>query len=336
MEKPKIILIGCGGHSVENLIPSLVAISNVEVSTICDIHDRSLSKANLWFPKAKKVNKQTYDYSDLKGHSAVVVVGPPQLHNQVSRMSIELGIPIFVEKPPTINTEELNELVNLASDNRVITCVGHNLRHSDAAIEFQNIVQKKEFGKPVAMEMRYMASKPRGVRWGLKSPIRSFLLSHANHAIDLMIYQMGKIENTVAARVWPDVEGGVAITVQFIFESGAVGNLLASSYAPYFDVNVSVLSDTGCIAQMNGLRDVNVTGKKALKKRWHLQWKPRTLETGYKFSGYQRELEIFLKAVSSPQMFSSKVHPTFADELEIYKAMDAIEKSIETNFNMTQ
>ena len=128
-----------------------------------------------------------------------------------------------------------------------------------------------------------------------------------------------------------DVNGGVAITAQFIFESGAVGNLLASSYAPYFQVSSSVLSDKGCIAEMNGLHEVVMTGDPDLDKRWYKQWKPRTLETGFRFAGYQTELEVFFSAIEAASNNLNLVHPSFQDEVEIYHAMDAIEKSINDN-----
>jgi predicted dehydrogenase len=326
-----VILIGCGEHSLEVLIPSLAAIPSVNVITLCDIDPGNLKKAQVWFPSAQQISKDKYSSDDLSGHSAVVVAGPPQLHEEISELAIPLKIPIFVEKPPTLYSDGLEKLAAMAIENQVVTCVGHNLRHSDAAHEFQRTIRHKDFGKPVAMEMRYMASKPRGTRWGLTSPLRSFLLSHANHAIDLMIYQMGKIKHTVAARVWPDVNGGVAITVQFIFESGAVGNLLASSYAPYFQVNTSVLSDKGCVAEMNGLREVVTTGEKDLDKRWHKLWSPRMLETGFRFAGYQTELEVFLHAIEAASNNLNLVHPSFQDEVEIYQAIDAIEKSINDN-----
>lgn len=331
MKKSSVILIGCGEHSLENLIPSLAAISSVNVVTICDIDQKNLSKSEIWFPAAKKISKKKYSLDDLKGHDAVIVAGPPQLHEEISELAILQKIPVFVEKPPTPYSMGLEKLAKMATENQVVTCVGHNLRHSDAAREFQRVISKKSFGKPVAMEMRYMASKPRGTRWGLTSPLRSFLLSHANHAIDLMIYQMGKIKYTVAARVWPDINGGVAITVQFIFESGAVGNLLASSYAPYFQVSSSVLSDKGCVAEMNGLKEVVITGETDLEKRWHKQWRSRTLETGFRFAGYQTELETFFAAINSASNNLNLVHPSFQDEVEIYHAIDAIEKSINDN-----
>ena len=320
----KILLVGCGEHSLENLIPSLASIPNAQVVAVCDPEPMAQAAAARWFPSAAKHGE--YSAALLLDATAVVAAATPQVHERVARDCVVAGKPIFLEKPPTITTAALSELAVEAERKAIVTCVGHNLRHSDAALQMQNIVFGHGFGKPIAMEMRYMASKPRGVRWGLDSPLRSFLLSHANHAIDLMIYQMGAIDQTVAARAWPDVGGGVAIAAQFVFKSGAIGNLLASSYAPHFTVSASILSDAGIYVEMNGLSEVNTFGAPESGKRWGKMWRPRTLETGYRYAGYQTELERFILAIETKS--PGRVHPSFSDEVAIYEAMDKIEQSI--------
>jgi predicted dehydrogenase len=142
-----------------------------------------------------------------------------------------------------------------------------------------------------------------------------------------MIYQMGDIQRVVAARAHPDVAEGIAITAQFTFKSGAVGNLIATSYAPHFTLSASVVSDKGCVATMEGLHQVRVYDQHPMGKRWGSDWSPRTLETGFRFAGYMTELEQFFIAIgnnSGPR----EVHPSFSDEVEIYRAIDEIEQSI--------
>lgn len=323
----KVLVVGCGEHSSENLIPSLLNIDSVEVTGLCDPDPVALEAAGRLFPSANRSTQQELGAADLTPYDAVLVAAPPLVHEHVARLAIAELKPVFVEKPPAIFTHELADLAARAEARGVITCVGHNLRHSDAAIQFRNAVKEPDFGRPVAMEMRYLASKPRGVRWGLTSPLRSFLLSHANHAIDLMIHQMGALKEVVAARASPDIDGGIALTAQFIFASGAVGSLLATSYAPHFMVSASVISDSGAVATMDDLREVQVLGKHPMGKRWSGNWRPRTLETGYYAAGYQTELERFFIAIANAT--PETVHPSFADEVEIYYAMDAIETAIE-------
>lgn len=325
--KLKVLLVGCGEHSAENLIPSLMAIELAEVAAISDPSADALQKAARWFPTASMIQKDNLTSEDIADYDAIVVAAPPQIHVHTARLALAQQKPVFVEKPPAISTLELEKLATTARQGGIITCVGHNLRHSEAAIRFRNAIKATDFGRPVAMEMRYLASKPRGTRWGLKSPLRSFLLSHANHAIDLMIYQMGSLREVVAARAHPDVEGGIAIAAQFIFSSGAVGTLLATSYAPHFKVSATVVSNSGAVASMNGLHEVIVDGRNQSGKRWADTWGSRTLETGFRFAGYQTELEKFFSAIANNTPDSAQ--PSFDDELAVYSAMDDIEAYIE-------
>lgn len=321
----KVLLVGCGEHATENLIPSLAQIPQIEVVAASDPNASALRSAGRWFVGADLYTSEKVALERIYDVDAVVVAATPQVHYKFAKAALELGKPIFLEKPPTVTTGELRELSAKANEASLVTCVGHNLRHTEAAIEFRDAVSSPAFGNPVAMEMRYFASKPRGKRWSLESALRSFLLSHANHAIDLMIYQMGPIRQVVAARAWPDVHGGIAITVQFIFESGAIGNLIATSYAPHFNVAASVLSNSGSVAEMHNLYDVRHT-RRDMGKRHYQGWLPRTLETGYRFAGYQTELERFFIAIQNNR--PEDVHPSFSEEVAIYEAMDQIESSI--------
>jgi predicted dehydrogenase len=325
--KMKVLLVGCGEHSTENLIPSLMGISTIDVVGLADSSIDAMERANRWFPNARQLHQGALGAGDVASFDAIVVAAPPKVHEHVARLAIENLKPIFVEKPPAVLTRDLQEMAHAARERGIVTCVGHNLRHSDAAIQFRNAILAPEFGRPVAMEMRYLASKPRGTRWGLQSPLRSFLLSHANHAIDLMIHQMGELKEVVAARAWPDVDGGIAIAAQFIFCSGAVGKLLATSYAPFFNVLATVISDSGSIATMGGLHDVQILHDHEMGKRWGSAWRPRTLESGYRFAGYQTELERFFTAITNRS--PDAVHPSFGDEVAIYEAMDSIESYVE-------
>jgi len=323
----KVLMVGCGEHASENLIPSLAGIPAITVSGLCDNDRNALEAAGRWFPNAAKLCRETLSEIDVAPFDAVIVAATPQVHEHVARIALGLAKPIFVEKPPAVLTQQLIELAALARTNKTITCVGHNLRHSDAAIQFRNAIASPGFGNAVAMEMRYLASKPRGTRWGLGSALRSFLLSHANHAIDLMIYQMGPIRQVVAARAWPELEGGIAITVQFVFDSGAVGNLIATSYAPHFTISATVVSDAGSVVTMQGLHEVEVYRDNPMGRRWGSVWRPRTLEAGFRFAGYQTELERFFAAIENNM--PTTVHPSLEDEVAIYRAMDAIEGAIE-------
>ena len=124
----KILLVGCGEHSLENLIPSLASIPNAQVVAVCDPEPMAQAAAARWFPSAAKHGE--YSAALLLNATAVVVAATPQVHERVARDCIAAGKPIFLEKPPTITTAALTELAIEAERKAIVTCVGHNLRHS--------------------------------------------------------------------------------------------------------------------------------------------------------------------------------------------------------------
>lgn len=331
----RIAIIGCGEHSSENLVPALAQMPNVTVKAVCDLDEQHAANAAKRFaPCDVEVDWKKVVFR--KDIDAIVVAATPQIHFQASLEALSRGIHVFVEKPPTTNSPDLRKLSEIAVKSRLVTCVGHNLRHSTAAIEMQSVISGKydsavedaTFGLPIAMEMRYDASKPRGDRWGLNSPLRSFLLSHANHAIDFMIYQMGPIRRVNAALATVSAESdGVALSVQFKFESGAVGNLLATSCVPHFSISGSVISNTNRKVQLNSLHEVIAHGIGRDEKRWGRCWTTRSLLTGYESAGYLTELDCFVSAAieNNPNL----CHPSFSDEVAVYDAIDQIESKIQ-------
>jgi len=326
-------VIGCGEHSQENLIPSLALQERVNILATCDIDKGAAASAARHFADCK-VETSYHAIFEIEGLDAIIVAATPTVHYAVARIALENNLHVFVEKPPTSTRDQLLELADLADERNLVTCVGHNLRHATAAIELQALLNSgpgsveqygEVFGNPVAMEMRYFASKPKGDRWDLNSPVRSFLLSHANHAIDFMIYQMGPI-NKVNAVIASENVNGIALSVQFSFQRGAIGNLLATSYAPSFTISGTIVSNLNRIAQLNSLHEVVAYGIGDDKKRWGRCWTSKTLLTGYEAAGYSNELGQFIRAALAKK--PDQCHPSFRDEIAVYAAIDDIERML--------
>ena len=213
-------------------------------------------------------------------------------------------------------------LAQLAADTGLPTMVGHNLRHTEAARELYRIVADELFGQALAMEMRYFTSKPRGDRWGLRNVVRSFLLSHVTHALDVMIHLMGPVGRVEAARA-ATCRDTITVSAQLSFGEGRMGNLLTTTAAPHFDFSASVIGSNNRIARIEGTREVSLVGAASDRKRWSRHWVDRTLSTGYASAGYEAELALFLTAVRSRRPKCAR--PSFADEVAVYDALDMIE-----------
>jgi predicted dehydrogenase len=254
---------------------------------------------------------------------AVIVAAPPQVHCEVAAMALKAGIHVFVEKPPTVTTEELRRLASLAAGSRLVTGVGHNLRHATASAQMQHVLRDPAFGRPVFMAIEYLASKPLGDRWGLRSPFRSFLLSHAVHALDLLVFQLGPVDSVNASSA-SGADGRMTLAVQLRFKGGAIGTVLATTCAPHFAVSMMAVGDRATVVRMGGLHEMHMIGFPGTGKHWGTCWTERTLDSGFGHAGYQQELDQFVGAVRGRMTMS----PSFADEIAVYELMDEIERRV--------
>jgi predicted dehydrogenase len=324
----RVGVVGCGEHASENLLPSLWMSPYADVVGVCDLDMRVAAAAAKKFPSAKAYD-DFHALLDSGSVEAIIAAAPPQVHAEVAKESLMRGIHVFVEKPPTVTTEELSKLALLARQAGLVTGVGHNLRHALASRQLQRLIANKLFGLPICMDMRYFASKPLGDRWGLNSVLRSFLLSHANHALDLMVFQFGPAAS-VSAIATPGPQGSIAMASQIAFKSGAVGNLLLTTCAPHFSLSLTIVGERRTIAQMDRLSGLVEYGLAEDEKRWGRCWVDRTLDTGYEHAGYQHELDLFLNAVRG----QGQMQPSFEDELAVYELMDEIERQVSSSVEL--
>lgn len=316
-------VIGCGPHSAENLLPSLWSIPWVQVIALCDIDQRFLEREANRFPSARCFT-DFRELLDTSAVEAVVVAAPPQVHVEVAEAALTRGKHIFVEKPPALTTEQLRLLAAMAEAGGIVTAVGHNLRYATAIQQVTQRMSGESFGEPVGVDLRYCASKPRGDRWSLNNPLHSFLLSHVNHAVDLMIHLLGEVV-TVENHHVVDASGGVTLAATLAFACGAIGNLLITNCSPHFTLDLLMIGSGKQLIQVDALRSVELFGLPDDEQRLGRSWVPRTLETGFRQAGYQGELEAWTQAAMGHSC--SSMVPTFEDELQVYAVLDHMKRS---------
>jgi predicted dehydrogenase len=251
---------------------------------------------------------------------ALMVVGPPQVNVSVAREALSRDIHVFAEKPPAVTTEELQQLADLAHAKQRTTIVGHNLRYAEACTTLRELLGTEQI---LNLEVRYMASGPCGDRWALGSPVRSMLLSHGIHVVDLVLWMMGRPVN-VRASVARGTRGGMVISAHIGFEGDRLASIVFGNVAPTFFIDVWATTHGGTTAHMDSLRQVSYVGGSLRGKRWSEVWRPRTLAAGHLSAGYAGVVEAFFQAVRG----ANRAVPSFSDELATYAVIDEIERGI--------
>lgn len=320
----EVAVVGCGEHMQATLGPALRATAGFRPVAACDL-DAARARAVADLIGAPAVCASVDELFDRVRPAAVVVAGPPALHVEVAERALESDVHLLVEKPAAAAVEQVRELASRARRSSTVTLVGHNLRHSAAWSVVTSLAADPAFGRPTLLDITYLASGPRGPRWHLNSGLRSFLLTHATHPVDLAISLFGAPVD-VAARVQRIADDGLIVTAQLFFPHGQAATILAGTAAPSLMLSASLLGDASQVIEMHGLHRVTSTLCAAVGDgafRPSTEWRIRTLDNGATTAGYHSELAAFRNAIVT----GAPVSPSLGDAVATYEALEAIERA---------
>jgi len=122
---------------------------------------------------------------------AVYVSVPPFAHGGPEFDLLERGLPFFVEKPVALDLETALHIAQRVRDTEALTCVGYQLRYTNAALGTRAFLADKTIGLALG---RYHCGTGRGTGW-----LREFaqsggqIVEQATHTIDMMRFLCGEI-----------------------------------------------------------------------------------------------------------------------------------------------
>ena len=139
--------IGVGNMGASDL-ESIASHPMVEVTALCDVDSNYLAAAQKLYPEAKVFT----DYRrlfDQMGSSidAVIVSTPDHTHAPASIMAMNMGKPVYCQKPLTHHVSEARAVRKLAKDNNLITQMGIQCHSSDEYRKAVMLIQSGIIGK---------------------------------------------------------------------------------------------------------------------------------------------------------------------------------------------
>jgi myo-inositol 2-dehydrogenase/D-chiro-inositol 1-dehydrogenase len=319
-----VAVVGCGEHMCATLGPALRATAGLSAVAACDLDPRRAQVA-AELVGAKAAYTSLDELLAAERLAAIVAAGPPGLHAEVVERALERGISVFVEKPAAADADTVRELAHSARGSPATTLVGHNLRHSAAWSVVRSLAAEPAFGRATAAQLTYLASRPRGPRWGLDSGLRSFLLTHAIHPVDLAVSLFGApVEVEARAQAIP--ADGLIVTAQLTFAGGEVATVVAGTAAPSLKLGATLIGGGSHIVEMHGLHRVTSTlgaaaGDSAFRPS--TEWRVRTLDSGLATAGYHSELAAFRSAIAT----GAPASPSLSEVVPTYDALEAIEQA---------
>ena len=129
--------IGVGGMGGADL-KSISSHSKVEVTALCDVDSKALAAAQKLHPKAKTYKDYRKLFEEMgSAIDAVVISTPDHTHAPASIMAMEMGKPVYCQKPLTHHVSEARAVRKLAEEKNLVTQMGiqiHSFKEYRAAV----------------------------------------------------------------------------------------------------------------------------------------------------------------------------------------------------------
>lgn len=193
---------------------------------------------------------------------AVTIVAPTAYHYDLTRLFLENGVHVLVEKPITVRSQEGRELDKMAQERGLILQVGHLERFNPAVLKLQELVRK-----PVSLEFHRLS--PRTAR-NLDVSISWDLMIHD---LDILLSLLGEdIVDIQASGVSVYSKFEDIASVQLRSQSGVMAHLVASRNSAERSRGVKVTEADGrviwvdFIAQSVSVATIDDEGKAGVPK----------------------------------------------------------------------
>jgi predicted dehydrogenase len=220
----KVAVAGLG-HWGKNLVRNFDDLA--ELVALCDHSPEQREEFAKRYPKARMYE----DFSGLVEDpevEAIVVATPVPTHYALSKQALLAGKHVFVEKPPAMRGEEMEELVALAEERDLTLMPGHLLLYHPAVQKVKELVDAEELG-----DVLYVYGNRQNL--GIIRKDENALWSLGVHDLSVILYLLDEEPNEVWAHgnafLTPGVEDVVFCYLRF--PSGKMAHMHLSWLDPH-------------------------------------------------------------------------------------------------------
>jgi predicted dehydrogenase len=133
--------VGGWGRNVARVVGELA-----ELRWICDLDETRLEEYAKRYPEARTTTSFDDALAD-EQVEAVTIATPVPTHYAIAKQALEAGKHVFVEKPPAMRAEEMEELIALARERDLVLMPGHLLLYHPGLRQVKELVDAGELGE---------------------------------------------------------------------------------------------------------------------------------------------------------------------------------------------
>ncbi|MEM7783778.1 MAG: Gfo/Idh/MocA family oxidoreductase [Planctomycetota bacterium] len=231
----KVGIVGVG-YWGPNLVRNFNSLTNCQVEMICDLDPSNLGNILKLYPEVKTT--ENFDELIDSGVNAIVIATPTATHFGLAKKALMKGIHVFVEKPLTVESDESQELIELAESRGLTLFVGHIFLHSAPVKKLRELIASGELGN-----IHYISCK----RLNL-GPVRSdvsSLYDLATHDISIVLHLLGVQPMSVSCQGLDHLKKGIhdVVNLTMNFPGNRMGMVHCSWLDPRKERLITVVGD---------------------------------------------------------------------------------------------
>ena len=198
-----------------------------DLAWLCDADEAKRREFAARYPAARV----TGDYEELLGNAAleaVVVATPVVTHYELARRALEAGKHVFVEKPPAMRSDEMEELCEVAEERGLVLMPGHLLLYHPAVKTLKDLIDRGDLGEVLCVYSNRQ-------NLGVIRKHENALLSLGVHDLSVILHLLGEEPTEVWAHGHAFLNEGVEDIVfcYLRFPSGKIAHMHLSWLDPH-------------------------------------------------------------------------------------------------------
>lgn len=226
----KLGIIGFGGmahHHKTELHDK--KFDRVKIHGIYDIDPKKLDEAESYGFKAYPSKEELFADNEI---DMVLIATTNEVHKSLAIEAMAFGKHVIVEKPVTVSSKELEEIIEASKKYGKVFTIDQNRRTNKDFVLMRRCVEQGMIGEPYVIESRVEGSRGMPTGWRtIKSLGGGMMLDWGVHLIDQIMYMVNEKVVNVYCKMfsidYPEVDDNFRLTMTF--ESGLVAHIEVST-----------------------------------------------------------------------------------------------------------
>lgn len=228
-EKYLLGIIGFGGMAGNHFKQLSHGNTKVEIKGVWDINPARLTVAEEKGLKAYSSEDEIINDPDI---DIILIAATNDFHKTLAIKALRAGKHVLCEKPATMTSDELVEIIAVSKECGKIFTVDQNRRTNRDFVLMRRTVESGVIGKPYVIESRVEGSRGVPAGWRTeKEKGGGMMLDWGVHLIDQVMYMIDEKVTNVFCKMYsvnyPEVDDNLRLTMTF--ESGLTAHIEVST-----------------------------------------------------------------------------------------------------------